>query len=1222
MPTQRGGISNDRNVFTGDATSPARNTVPAGTARVPGVFKNSQKIREEMLKRIYWKDTQYTKYTNNYVRYAFIRNLPVEPVMGGKDLLTYTHDRSTHYGYDIETRYTPDDVTRRTYETDPVLWNRMWEGNYVDNFNFDTKLERIATLELAKESAIAEYIHNDRHVEVKYITPQLRYYYGTSAGRLKDIGNFFTHGNKTPIRIADAPEGDVRIIDDIHSEAYSPKTNKGWDYLMDSLRFAARNDKYDENTDLLGIYFRSYFPYALSKFSIGTRLDLEGITHPQKNLVSQPISSSGRYGAGRNLKLAYDEKDASSLGYANDVFKALSKEQGVELTEYDGRTAESLADESMRDKNPKLEQYASFLDVPDSRAKERGLLDRTNRLFKEHKLSTLISRFHTTIDENGLNDKQEITDTAKSRRFGNSHGRNLLKIGALSRDYMTNDYENPYCRVWTYHHQYDRFSRMIRPFVETKEGADGSEVPVPMSQSELYELNPYSTKFENGESGGQYLERNSVLNKNGYVNIAPTKDEVDIKRCMFSIENLAWKDVPRNKGYLSNSQRGPNGGRIMWFPPYDLDFQESVRVDWNQNKFIGRGESVYTYANTERSGTLSFSLLIDHPSIINNIAKENISGQAPDNDPEGDILRFFAGCGTLNVKKPEGPAEEPPKEPEKSLENVKEVPSQEGSLVKFYVYYPNNYSGNGANAPSGNAELKNVIAATDRDWYQYLLLGKNIGYGEGYHGYEVYVPGSGEQQPNWKGVTDKQIVEENGIAPGPDRITSTVDRTKSYGYRVDSDLRQKLVDKIGNEKRTPIQSNYNDSCSFGLNSSLTYKLTGATHTFMEVVCALETVRNTITESTKQWYEGFNNRDRVNFLVGLFKGEQGKYTISVKGAATNQDSKNSLRLATRRANTVQKFLESMLSGDSNAKFVDNGTGKNKTVLITEPKTDDDNTLARKQERFAVVEIRYGNADITNLSDTSTANSPDASKDQNAEDAVKKAQAEEAQNAQPRTGEAVNGEDDTLVKRYEREDEYFKKLKIENRFLYENLTEKFKYFTPAFHSISPEGFNARLTFLQQCTRQGHTIESSSLQGYALTAGNLSFGRMPVCVLRIGDFLNTKVLINSVSINYSNGGATQWDLNPEGIGVQPMYAKVSLGLVILGGQSLEGPINRLQNAVSFNYYANTGVYDDRADIAHPVVDKRTVSITDDNGKNMSVDAYSTKTEYTNLWTPNPRG
>ena len=109
-----------------------------------------------------------------------------------------------------------------------------------------------------------------------------------------------------------------------------------------------------------------------------------------------------------------------------------------------------------------------------------------------------------------------------------------------------------------------------------------------------------------------------------------------------------------------------------------------------------------------------------------------------------------------------------------------------------------------------------------------------------------------------------------------------------------------------------------------------------------------------------------------------------------------------------------------------------------------------------------------------------------------------------------------------------------------------------------------------------RQGPSINN---QGDKIQTQNLSFGRPPVCILRIGDFFHTKVVINSLSITYDDGGI-KWDLNPEGIGVQPMIANVSLSVDLIGGHSLVGPINRLQNAVSFNYYANTQMYDPRAD------------------------------------------
>ena len=136
------------------------------------------------------------------------------------------------------------------------------------------------------------------------------------------------------------------------------------------------------------------------------------------------------------------------------------------------------------------------------------------------------------------------------------------------------------------------------------------------------------------------------------------------------------------------------------------------------------------------------------------------------------------------------------------------------------------------------------------------------------------------------------------------------------------------------------------------------------------------------------------------------------------------------------------------------------------------------------------------------------------------------------------------------------------------------------------MTPEGLNSRLTFLHQCTRQGPTLEK-------LGAVNLAFGRPPICILRIGDFYNTKVIIDNLTIDYE---PLVWDLNPEGIGVQPMIANVNLSIKFIGGSSLLGPINKLQNALSFNYYANTHVYDPRADY----IAKKTERATAENTQN----------------------
>jgi hypothetical protein len=77
-------------------------------------------------------------------------------------------------------------------------------------------------------------------------------------------------------------------------------------------------------------------------------------------------------------------------------------------------------------------------------------------------------------------------------------------------------------------------------------------------------------------------------------------------------------------------------------------------------------------------------------------------------------------------------------------------------------------------------------------------------------------------------------------------------------------------------------------------------------------------------------------------------------------------------------------------------------------------------------------------------------------------------------------------------------------------------------------------------------------------------------------VGDFYHSKVVIESCNFSYEDG---KFDLNPEGIGVQPMIVTVTMGFKFIGGQGLKAPIDELQNALSFNFFANTEMYDERA-------------------------------------------
>jgi hypothetical protein len=140
-----------------------------------------------------------------------------------------------------------------------------------------------------------------------------------------------------------------------------------------------------------------------------------------------------------------------------------------------------------------------------------------------------------------------------------------------------------------------------------------------------------------------------------------------------------------------------------------------------------------------------------------------------------------------------------------------------------------------------------------------------------------------------------------------------------------------------------------------------------------------------------------------------------------------------------------------------------------------------------------------------------------------------------------------------------------------------------YVPALHSQTPEEFHRRLTFLQQCTRQGSAKATNMTEeNGVLRAKNSVFGRQPICILRVGDFFYTKVIIESVTVDYND---SPWDMNPEGFGMQPMLAKITLQMKLIGGQSLKGPIDILQNAVSFNYYANS-TFSDVGMYARPAI------------------------------------
>lgn len=660
----------------------------------------------------------------------------------------------------------------KIYTTFPKISQLQKTTNNPNNPYSDSIVGRLSTMlnAYALNNAVR---YNDKR-DTKYITPILSNYYGVSS---KSVGKDGTAlSRRWYLEMKDEKTGEIKDTITFLLGANSPA----------GMTMTFQEAIEESNKGAISTYDSTNLRKSLTAGNFNYLTNSNRYSPENENAYVVYLKSSG---------------DTYTIGRGNWYASSTGKIEEARLDGLGQSTFEKIHRENENVSNtPEASSFAdnifNYKPIEESN-NGNDILTKTKGLFDAHILSTLVSRFHTGSRTN----EEDDIDSAFDTTYGNSHGRNLISANPNKK---TNGYSNPYCRTWTWHHYYSKLNTLIR---------DGN------FESYRKLLAPY----RRGD-GFDLLKDKTVLTRAGFVRVAPDGSKAEdskkmydkITSCMFSLENLAWKN---------NNTRG----RIMWFPPYNISFNETVNVEWSSNTFIGRGEDVFTYTDTNRTASLSFDILADYP-----MAAE-AANMGTEEEP---ILNFFAGS--------------------------------EGDKVKAKkIYFPS---------------VKNGPDVIENNEYQFF----------------------------------KEIDENSDYTP----------------------IKQKIIDK-----------------------------------------------------------------------------------------------------------------------------------------------------------------------------------------------------------------------------------------------------FKYFTPVFHSVTPEGFNARLTFLQQCTRQGATNIGSGKdkkgEKYAKPATNLSFGRSPICILRIGDFIKTRVVVNSLGIEYNNGENITWDLNPEGVGVQPMFARITLGLVILGGQSLSGPISRLQNAVTFDYYANTGVYEKRADL-----------------------------------------
>ena len=684
---------------------------------------------------------------------------------------------------------------------------------------------------------------------------------------------------------------------------------------------------------------------------------------------------------------------------------------------------------------------------------------------------------------------------------------------------------------------------------------------------------------------------NSVLDNTFNLNIAPLRNpgstniiDSKVKKYMFSLENLAWRtsDQP---GYtyddLPTCEKGPNGGRIMWFPPYDITFSEDSSANWNPTKFLGRPEPIYTYSNTSRSGSINWKIVVDTPAAMNTIIEKQLSNKSS-KEVDSIINSFFAGCVKYDLYD--------------LAIKFNTIPTSD-----LYTYQ----------------QLLNEPRLTEEELgeiYKNVSVDKSTNLSESSEGGDVITTDGkvGEDGTNGTSGSKSSDVEEK---LDQESINEFID----YSFYFDNDYPEGYT--VPNTTVTATKP-----YDFWYNQYLSVQ--GTNYVSQPPVDVYVGTKKYVNKSAipKFFTEviiGNYNKIQTEFLTKLKEiiiDQNGKVKIELQGSASAPAKIEYNRsLSKRRINSVLQWFRSKTIGDitvpvlesqGRLTFIENSNGEEITVLVgkngpyedTDCRQDISRTSggvasgtaqwysipAMSCRRVRIANITIDPAPITTIETTLktiplteiqittkitadtgtnttkiTNNTPPGPKPIKKVDPLKTVK---------------EGISKKILRSLFSECDYFEVIKKENPMVYDSIKDKIKYFSPAFHSTTPEGLNARLTFLNQCMRPGQTIPVIDTDGRPKhnDALNTSFGAPPVLVLRIGDFYHTKIIPNRLGITYD---PLLFDINPEGIGVQPMIAKITLSFDFIGGNGLAGPVEQLQNALSFNYYANTEIYDERA-------------------------------------------
>lgn len=799
-------------------------------------------------------------------------------------------------------------------------------------------------------------------------------------------------------------------------------------------------------------------------------------------------------------------------------------------------------------------------------AQEKAIIDgefgRSNRKTNETPTNTSINEVQTNdeyIFLDSFNSNKEISygnttlsyTTSQAVGFGARRG--LLyytnKVALQENGIIQNNIDQ---KTVIYNDSKTEISYKVRPcrnFTKIEREINSDLEPDNKGKNHYYGKTPESfiRYHGNGKVG-------SVLQNYVTPRITPPKPDVfnfnnpQQEPLFFSLENLAWTKEDLIQYNIPYKEWGNNYGRYMWFAPYITSYSEKINPNYEQHKFIGRTEPIFTYSNTVRTATMEFFLIIDYPMPVDVKNKNDIAEYISCNRDtlleDDDFIPDFTEYNTSNTTGTRGstpgdtkttqnpdPKKQGEKDTDKKDDTTEEETENQNDLLTiqdvepFKFYFPNDVYNvtqvevsNYEDFEEGDINVNKSLSTDFKRTYSDL----NFGLNEDFNNF-------------FSGDTITQVIEDikyynvdvTGYASK--LYIGNVFQPSEYNVYLSARRALSTIDFLLTELGIS-SAEYNN---IGISEGVKFNnIDSLSDLLSQIDNITPNSKNNISFSENSYVEFYTINDNLPEIIRL----------QIKGSSKANDQTNSSENDTinSRSTRESRFSEILFQKNNEKISEENALRR---VIIEE------------QNSPPVLESETNQTNNNNTNSDNRTNSDGTVRVNN--------------NVTSNRVEISDGSTDLINYERYKETHNLQKGNIEGNGYVRKLIHygKKDYYVDLFHANHPEDYHRRRTFLAQLGYPGNAKTKFG-------SSNSAFGRMPIAILRIGDFIHSKVVIDGIDFSEEE---LIFDFNYEGMGVQPMITKVSLSFTILGGHSLKSHIDRLQNAVSFNHYANSTYYSD---------------------------------------------